>query len=220
MVLKFYSVSYSAGGCGVVAMVLAELQIPYELVPIDNSKNENKTPEYLAMHPWGQVPLIDDDGFLLYESRAICRYLVEKYGGQGPSLVPTDLKAKALFEQAASIEFANFFPPVHKMCTQTIFNPYLKRPVDEAALEQGKLEFTEKLAVYEVILGKQKYLAGNELTLADLFHLIFTPMLISWGKLDVMADRGPNVTRWWKDITSRPTWIKLQAEGITKSVGV
>lgn len=53
----------------------------------------------------------DDDGFVLYESRAICRYLAEKYADQGtPNLIPTELKAKALFEQAASIEYANFNP--------------------------------------------------------------------------------------------------------------
>ncbi|KAJ7098547.1 glutathione S-transferase [Mycena belliarum] len=218
MVLKFYSGPYAAGGAGLVAMVLAELHIPFELMLLDMPNKAHKTPEYLAMNPFGLVPVIDDDGLILYESRAICRYLAEKYADQGPPLIPTDPKAKALFEQAASVEFANFFPPVVVMCTQTVFNPNLNRPVNEVALAQAKLDFAAKLDVYEAILSKQKYVAGNELTLADLFHLIFTPMLIGWGKLDVMADRGPNVTRWWKDITSRPTWVKLQEEGITKSV--
>jgi glutathione S-transferase len=52
-----------------------------------------------------------DDGFILYESRAICRYLAEKYAEQGTvGLIPPELRAKALFEQAASIEYANFQP--------------------------------------------------------------------------------------------------------------
>src|SRR5277367_2663757 len=50
----------------------------------------------------------DDDGFILYESRAICRYIARKYASQGTPLIPTELKAEALFEQAASIETSYF----------------------------------------------------------------------------------------------------------------
>jgi len=71
------------------------------------------------------------------------------------------------------------------------------------------------LDAYDVILSKQNYLAGNELTLADLFHL-------PWG--DSLADVGsnimeskPNVARWFKDITSRPNWVSVKA-GIRSTV--
>lgn len=57
----------------------------------------------------------DDDGFVLYESRAICRYLEKKYADQGPSLMPQGLEEKAMFEQAASVELANFHPQVMKV---------------------------------------------------------------------------------------------------------
>ncbi|KAJ7088763.1 glutathione S-transferase [Mycena belliarum] len=216
MALKFYSVPYAAAGCGLVAMVLVEKQIPFELVVVDLKKGEHKTPEHLAKHPFGQVPMIDDDGFILYESRAICRYLAEKYADQGTPLIPTSLPAKALFEQAASIELTNFFPLVLKIATEVIVKPVFNLPVDEAAIAQGMADLPATLDVYEVILGTQKYLGGNEFTLADLFHLHSVPVLIEKGH-DIMADRGPNVTRWWKDISSRPSWVKLKAEGI-KSV--
>ncbi|KAJ7088762.1 glutathione S-transferase [Mycena belliarum] len=216
MVLKFYSVPYADGGCGLVAMVLVEKQIPFELVVVDTKKGEHKTPEYLAKHPFGHVPMIDDDGFILYESRAICRYLAEKYADQGTPLVPTSLPAKALFEQAASIELANFFPVVLKIAKEVLVKPVFNLPVDEAAIAQGMADLPATLDVYEVILGTQKYLGGNEFTLADLFHLYSVPVLIEKGH-NVMAGRGPNVTRWWNDISSRPSWVKLKAEGI-KSV--
>jgi hypothetical protein len=58
MVLKLYSTAYSSGGGGVVALVLAEKQIPFEHVVVDTHKREQKTPEFLAMHPFGQVPVI------------------------------------------------------------------------------------------------------------------------------------------------------------------
>lgn len=57
----------------------------------------------------------DDDGFILYEPRAICRYLAEKYADQGTALLPEGLKQKALFEQAASVEYSTFFPAVSKV---------------------------------------------------------------------------------------------------------
>ncbi|KAJ7462526.1 hypothetical protein FB451DRAFT_1404318 [Mycena latifolia] len=124
-------------------------------------KGDHKTAESLAKYPFGQVPVVmssstytildcclgiidclwqDDDGFILYESRAICRYLAEKYAGQGTPLRPTALKKKALFEQAAK---------------------YLGLTVDDAVLAQGLTGLTVTLDVYETILGKQKFIGGN-----------------------------------------------------------
>jgi glutathione S-transferase len=59
----------------------------------------------------------------LYESRAICRYIADKYANQGPALVPTDVKSKALFEQAASNEYSNFDPFCSKAVAEMIFKP-------------------------------------------------------------------------------------------------
>ncbi|KAJ7107347.1 glutathione S-transferase [Mycena epipterygia] len=220
MVLKFYEVPILAGGTALIAMVLAEKRIPFELVVVDMENGAFKTPEFIAKNPFGQIPVIDDDGFILYESRAICRYLAEKYADQGTPLIPTSLKEKAIFEQAASIELTSFFPQVVKVMNMQSIKMKKRQgvPIDDAVLAEVVSELSPKLDVYEVILGKQKFLGGNEFTLADLFHLYYIPMLAEAG-IDIMGNRGPNVTRWWKDIISRPTWIKLKEEGV-KSVGI
>ncbi|KAJ7118261.1 hypothetical protein C8R44DRAFT_878876 [Mycena epipterygia] len=88
-------------------------------------------------------------------------YSVFKYAGQGPPLIPTGLKEKALFEQAASVEFANFLPAVTNVGKESIRKHLHNLPIDEAALAQAMSEFTEKLDVYEVILAKQKFIGGN-----------------------------------------------------------
>ena len=93
--------------------VLEELSIPYELVVVDIFKGEQHAPAFTAVQPFGQVPYLeDDDGFKVFESRAICRYLALKYGGVGLKLIPdpADLQRTALFEQGASIELSGFEP--------------------------------------------------------------------------------------------------------------
>jgi glutathione S-transferase len=95
-----------------VLVVLEEKNVPYELIEVDVPGGEHKKPAYVTNQPFGLVPYIDDDGFILFESRAICRYIAEKYRDSGTPLVPDpkDLKATALYEQASSIE-QNYFEP-------------------------------------------------------------------------------------------------------------
>ena len=122
----------------------------------------------------------DDDGFILYESRAICRYIANKYANQGPALIPTVVKEVALFEQAASVEQNNFDPYASKAVAETIFKPYVYiatasccanhsdktdrymglKP-DQAVFDDLIKSLSARLDVYEVILSKQKYIAGN-----------------------------------------------------------
>jgi glutathione S-transferase len=113
----------------------------------------------------------------LYESRAICRYLAENYAAQGTPLMPTDVKEKALVEQAASVELANFLPALTKVGREArkqwvlplfrVWNAdrvgYRREsfPVNEAPLAQALSELAGKLDVYEAILAKQKFIGGN-----------------------------------------------------------
>lgn len=128
-----------------VAEVCKEKEIPYEVINVAVYKGEHKTPAFRQFQPFGQVPYIvrdalynglhsltslranqDDDGFILYESRAICRYLVKKFEGQGtPGLVPEDPKKEALFEQAVSIECSNFYPFALGLATEKIIKKLL-----------------------------------------------------------------------------------------------
>lgn len=122
----------------------------------------------------------DDEGFILYESRAICRYIEDKYPNQGTPLVPTDSQGKALFEQAASIEYSNFDPFCSKAVAEMVFKPCARfLPLESSFVNEfflhrmggqasNKVVFDElietlsaKLDVYESILGNQRYLAGN-----------------------------------------------------------
>ena len=124
MVLKLYGASLSSCTRR-VAIVLHEKKVPFEFHPIDFSKGEHKAPAHVAKQPFGQVPYIDDDGFVLFESRAIARYLALKYAGQGTPLIPSpsDIQKTAKFEEAASIEWAAFEPYAGKVCMEKMVNP-------------------------------------------------------------------------------------------------
>ncbi|KAK0469403.1 glutathione S-transferase [Desarmillaria tabescens] len=209
MVLELYGSPYST--CTKrVAAVLHEKKVPFEFCLVNLATGEHKTPSYLEKHPFGVVPYIDDDGFILYESRAISRYIALKYESQGTKLIPTDdLKKIALFEQAASVEQSSFDPYVTTVGMEKIIKPRLKGiPANEAAVEDALTSLSAKLDAYDVILSKQKYLAGDDVTLADLFHIPWGVLLVVAGS-DIMESK-PNVARWWKDITSRLSWAAVK----------
>ncbi|KDQ60136.1 hypothetical protein JAAARDRAFT_174156 [Jaapia argillacea MUCL 33604] len=186
-----------------VSVVCKELGIPYELVTVDFSKGEHKSPAFLEKQPFGQIPYIDDGGFIVFESRAICRYLVLKHGG---SLIPKGIEAQAKFEQACSIEMANFDPFAGGIPFELMYKPFVGEVADSVRVEEHAKTLNAKLDGYEKILSKQKYLAGEEITLADLFHLPYGSLLAKCGHNCLEDGSRPNVTRWWKDVSSRPSW--------------
>jgi len=195
-----------------VKTVAYEKGIPFELVSMHWASPEVKTPQFLEKQPFGQIPYLDDDGFLIYESRAICRYLANKYADQGPKLVPepTDLKEMALFEQAASVELSNHDTYAFGITEQKIFSPMFGREPDEKRVQQLLGTLKSKLEGYERILSKQKYLYGNELSIVDLFHLPYG----SWvDKLfPEVYEKNPHVARWWNSLKERESWKLVEEE--------
>jgi len=203
MTIKLYGASISS--CTRRVMLIAkERNLQYELTPLDFEAEEHKQPPYLQHHPFGQIPYISqDDGFELYESRAIGRYLATL--GSGPELIPTEPKACAKFEQAASVEYAQFDPIASEIAKEKVFKKYYGEVTDEKRVEKLVSQLEGKLDAYEAILGKQKYISGDNLTIVDLFHLPYGHIVfeqLDYGNLD----KRPNVKRWWDDISSRSTW--------------
>lgn len=126
MVLKLYTASMSSCGRR-VAVILHEKNVPYQLIEPDWSKMEHKSAEWLAKQPFGQMPYIDDDGFILFESRAIARYIAAKYASSGTDLLPspTDLQALALVDQGISIEKSNFNTGAEGLFAEKLMKKYV-----------------------------------------------------------------------------------------------
>ncbi|KAF7762470.1 hypothetical protein Agabi119p4_9063 [Agaricus bisporus var. burnettii] len=213
MVIKLFGGSTST--CTTrVATVLHEKKIPFEFHPVDWAKAEHKSAEFKAKQPFGQMPYIDDEGFILYESRAICRYLEDKYPNQGTKLVPSDIRHRALFEQGASIETSNFDAMASPLVYEVVFKAFMGQTADPARVEELKTSLAAKLDVYDEILSKQKYIAGENVTLADLFHLPYGSLLAPAG-INLIQER-PHVARWFNELQNRPSWQAIK-DGVKSS---
>ncbi|KAF8333881.1 glutathione S-transferase [Amanita rubescens] len=199
-----------------VATVLIEKKVPFELVNLDWSKGEHKSETYLKMQPFGQAPVLEDDGFILYESRAIGRYIAIKYANQGTQLYPEDLQKKALVEQAVSVEASNWDPHASGIAFEKVVKKWRGLEIDEAQVTKHITALGGRLDVYEKILSKQKYIAGDEFSLADLFHLPYGVKVYQGGHGDLIESR-PNVKRWFNEIRNRDSW-KAVEDGVKSTL--
>jgi glutathione S-transferase len=183
-----------------VLMTCAENDTAYELDIIDFAKGEHKAQPHLSRQPFGQIPAIDDDGFALFESRAICRYLDAKVNGK---LVPQDNKARAMMEEWVSIETSNFTPHAMKF----IYHYTFQRNQDQAVLDAAGKGLETAFGVMEARLSKSAFLAGDSFTLADVCFMPYLEYAMKSPVKDMLA-KFPHVSAWWNKVSERPTWRK------------
>ncbi|XP_031102558.1 glutathione S-transferase F10-like [Ipomoea triloba] len=207
--VKVYGPPLSTAVSRVLACLL-EKDVQFQLVSVNMAKGEHKSPDYLKIQPFGQVPAFQDDQITLFESRAISRYICDKYANQGcKGLYGTNPLVKASIEQWIEAESQTFNPPSSALVFQLAFAPRMNIKQDEKLIKQNEEKLAKVLDVYETRLGESQYLAGDEFTLADLSHLPNIQYLVSvTDKGDLFTSRE-NVGRWWSEISSRESWKKV-----------
>lgn len=122
MVLKLYG---SAMATARVLVIILEKELPYELHLIDILKGQQKSADFMKLQPFGKVPALDDDGFILFESRAICRYLSRKYTSGSRLVTESNDQAYARFEQACSVEQSYFAAAAETIGFELVIKPYV-----------------------------------------------------------------------------------------------
>ncbi len=172
----------------------------FEFVLVDMAKGEHKQPAHLARQPFGQVPTLDDDGFTMYESRAMARYIDGKFGG---ALTPKDAQSRALMEQWISVETSNFTPHAMKFIYHSVF----KREQTPEVLQTAAEKLDLALAQLDKQLGLQSFLAGGSFSLADLCFAPYLEYLAGTPVASKITDHA-HVARWWSAISERPAWRK------------
>jgi len=209
--IKVHGIPGSPYGRAVLATCL-EKGTPYRLVPL--APGALRGPEHLARHPFGRMPAIEDDGFQLYETQAILRYI--DASRPGPALTPADPKARARMDQAIGVIDWYFFTPNSAMTLgfNRVVAPRLGFPVDEAAVA-ASLEATRRCV--EVFAGfladGRPYLAGDALSLADLHAYPHLDMLSQCPEAAPMLEGTP-IIAWLDRLAARPsfattTWDRL-----------
>ncbi|KAF2310160.1 hypothetical protein GH714_006993 [Hevea brasiliensis] len=207
--VKVYGPTLSTAVSRVLACLI-EKDVDFQLIPINMSKGEHKKPDFIKMQPFGQVPAFQDESISLFESRAICRYICDKYADKGnKELYGTNPLAKASIDQWLEAEGQSFNPPSGALVFQLAFAPRMKIPQDEGLIKQNQEKLGKVLDVYERRLGESRFLAGDEFSLADLSHLPNTQYLVAGTDRGELFTSRKNVGRWWSEISSRESWKKV-----------
>ncbi|CVL11175.1 related to glutathione S-transferase [Fusarium proliferatum] len=198
-----------------VLLVLSELNITdYRLSNIDMQKGEHLEPNYVQdFHPFGRIPVLDDDGTRLFESRAICKYLAAKYGPHTPLHRRTEQNYAELatYEQAASVEYSYFDPTMKSLAYEKIFKRFMGRgDPDRAAVERLEIDLAKVMDHYEKVLSDSEHLAGSQFSLVDIYHIPWFQFLSRLELQDEITKR-PSLSAWWTRVSNRPAWKDLTA---------
>ncbi|MCK5082385.1 MAG: glutathione S-transferase family protein [Candidatus Omnitrophica bacterium] len=162
--LKIYGADLSAPA-NKVRMTAHVLGIEYDYIRISIKEGENRAEEYLKMHPAGKVPVINDDGFILFESDAIIKYLTVK---SKSSLYPSEQKQQAVVDQWMDFVSIHIAGAMGRVVFNRVFASFARVPVDERSLRDGLKFLNRFLPVVDRQLAKAEYFAGEEFSLADI----------------------------------------------------
>ncbi|MGB6510323.1 MAG: glutathione S-transferase family protein [Xanthobacteraceae bacterium] len=180
-----------------VMWAVGELGLPHERTDVGGPFGKNGEPAYLAMNPNGLVPTLEEeDGFLLWESNTIVRYLAAKY--KSTILEPADLKMRALAQKWMDWQLSVCGPAITPVFWGLIRTPPEKR--DHGAIEAGKKNTTAAMQMMDAQLAKTAYLAGDGFSYGDI------PVgIMAYRYRQLVPDRPPlpNFERWYATLSER-----------------
>lgn len=182
-----------------VRIALLEKGLEFERINIDLTKREQKNPEYLKIHPFGQVPALDDEGFIVYDSTIINEYLEDEY--PYPALMPSDSEGRARARMLEDLR-------------DTYFNPYFVHIMhemrkteaerDAQRIDNARAEIIKRFERIEKELQGKEYLAGP-FSLADIAFMSNFDLLDRFN-IPVDATKFPNTVAWIARLKARPSF--------------
>lgn len=199
-----YKLYYSAGSCSTaIHILLNELNQPYELYDANQPGTKTRKPEFLKISSRGVVPVLEIDGQAVFEGGAIITYLCDTHQS---SLLPQEGMARARALEALMFCNATLHPAYSRAFGAMRLDANLKEPMLKMAIEGINTLWRE----VDAKLGKQKYLAGNEVTAGDILMTVIAGWSPVFGDGIQLPD---NVKRVINDIQARPAFQKAkQAE--------
>jgi glutathione S-transferase len=183
-----------------VIWALAEMKLPFERIDVGGAFGKTRDPFYLAMNPNSLVPTLEEeDGFTLWESNSIVRYLAAKHGSR--ILEPADPKMRARAQMWMDWQLSVMGPAITPVFWGLIRTPPDKR--DHTAIAAAKTKTIDAAQMMEEQLAKSPYLAGDSFSYGDI------PVgIMAYRFVQLIPDRPamPNLDRWYAAISSRPAF--------------
>jgi glutathione S-transferase len=182
-----------------VRIALLEKGLEFQRINVDLSKREQKNPEYLQIHPFGQIPALDDEGFIVYDSTIINEYLEDEY--PYPSLMPKDSEGRARARMLEDFR-DSYFNPFFVHIIHEMRKPEGER--DAARIDNAKAEITKAFERTEKELKGKEYLVGP-FSLADAAFMSNIELLDRFG-IPIDAAKFPNTVAWIARLKGRPSY--------------
>lgn len=189
-----------------VRYCLNYLSIKYDWVQTNPIAGENQAPEYLSMCPTGKVPAIDIDGFKLFESNSINRYLATI---NNSSIYPQDAKQRAVIDAWMDYVAIHVAHALGRVLFNRVFAPMTGQKVDQESIQVG-LGFLDKyFPILEKQLSQNPYLAGKEFSLADINLLaVLDPCELT----QISIDKYPALKKWRAGLKPQPFYQKCYSD--------
>jgi glutathione S-transferase len=199
--MKLYGFAPSPNTWQVRALA-AHIGVPVDFAPLDFAKGDTKTPAFLAINPTGRTPALTDGDFKLWETLAIMQYIASK---KPNSLWPNDARARADIVRWQSWNLAHWnrdawAPVLSERLVKKIFN---LGPPDQAVIAKGVEAYNKEAAMLDAHLGKQKYLVGDALTIAD--FAVAAPLFYA-KEAELPLSPHPHMRGWFERVTALPCW--------------
>jgi glutathione S-transferase len=183
-------------------LALAEKGVAYERVEV-NPFSPDVPAAYLALHPFGRVPTLVHDGFVLYETGAIARYIDRAF--PGPALQPEDPQALARMDQIIGVvDSYGYWPLVRQVFSHRVFRPAIGQPADEAEVASGLAGGARVLAALETLAAPADFLTGPAVSLADLHLGAMIAYFTAAPEGAAMIEHHPRLAAWWRRLRARP----------------
>lgn len=195
--IRFYHFPLS-GHSHRVLLFMTLLELPFEIVPVDLRKGEQRTPAFLALNAFGQVPVIEDNGFVLADSNAILTYLAKRYDAGG-NWLPDDPERSATIQRWLSVAAG---PLAAGPATARAINVFARKARTEEAISRANA----LLKVMDAELAGGGFIAGETPTIADLALYSYTAHA---PEGDISLAPYPQVRFWLQRIESLPRFVAM-----------
>ncbi|MER8875305.1 glutathione S-transferase family protein [Mesorhizobium sp. M0684] len=192
----------------IVRLVLEEKGVGYELVPVDIFAADGIPGWYFEHQPFGRIPAFEHDGFRLYETGAIARYVDEAFGG--PALQPVEARPRARLNQITGLLDAYAY---RTMVWDVAVERLEKTPPDEAVIANGLRQARTALQALSSLKAEGPWLLGTDLTLADLHAAPIIGYFVKVAEGRKLLAEFAEIRDWYARITQRASFAKTEKAG-------